>query len=81
MVVRRFLAVLSPACEYEETSLRGRISQEVFTAKGNVIRQAGWKEVYEAGYEDADEEEAEEIYIKQTLPEVHKGAETAGHAA
>jgi DNA topoisomerase III len=73
MVVRRFLAVLSPACEYEETSLKGRISQEVFTAKGNVIRQAGWKEVYEAGFEDTDEEEAEEIYITQTLPKVHKG--------
>ena len=73
MVVRRFLAVLSPACEYEETSLKGRIAQETFTARGNVIKQAGWKEIYEAGYEDTDEDEAEEAFIKQNLPEVHKG--------
>lgn len=73
MVVRRFLAVLSPACEYEETSLKGKIAQETFTARGNVIKQAGWKEIYETGYEDTDEDEAEEAFIKQNLPEVHKG--------
>ena len=32
MVVRRFLAVLSPACEYEETFLTGRIGSELFSA-------------------------------------------------
>ena len=32
MVVRRFLAVLSPACEYEETSLTGTIGSETFHA-------------------------------------------------
>src|SRR5699024_8395200 len=34
LVVRRFLAVLSPACEYEETSITGTIGAETFHAKG-----------------------------------------------
>ena len=73
MVVRRFLAVLSPACEYEETFLTGRIGSELFSAKGNIMKQPGWREVYETGYEDIDEEEAEDTLVKQTLPEVTKG--------
>ena len=50
LVVRRFLAVLSPACEYEETSISGTIGEERFSAKGNFIKSAGWREVYESGY-------------------------------
>lgn len=73
MVVRRFLAVLSPACEYEETFLTGHIGSELFSAKGNIMKQPGWREVYESGYEDIDEEEAEDTLVKQTLPEVTKG--------
>ena len=73
MVVRRFLAVLSPACEYEETFIKGQIGSELFTAKGNIIKHSGWREIYEAGYEDLDEEDADDSLIKQTLPEVEKG--------
>ncbi len=60
MVVRRFLAVLSPACEYEETSLAGTIGNETFRAKGNVIRNAGWKEMYETGWQDMEDEDTGE---------------------
>ena len=60
MVVRRFLAVLSPACEYEETSLTGTLGAEKFHAKGNVILKAGWREVYGTGWEDADDDADEE---------------------
>ncbi|GAA0806837.1 DNA topoisomerase III [Faecalicatena orotica] len=73
MVVRRFLAVLSPACEYEETVIKGTIGSETFTAKGNIIKQHGWREVYESGYEDPDDDDAEDSFVKQTLPEVKKG--------
>lgn len=73
MVVRRFLAVLSPACEYEETFIKSRIGTETFSAKGNIVKQPGWREIYEAGYEDMDEEEMADAFIKQTLPEVRKG--------
>lgn len=77
MVVRRFLAVLSPACEYEETSIKGKIGSEIFSAKGNIIKQQGWREVYEAGYEDMDDDENDDSFqdslSKQTLPDVKKG--------
>lgn len=73
MVVRRFLAVLSPACEYEETSIKGKLGGEVFSAKGNIVKQQGWKEIYETNYEDIDDEDTEETFVKQTLPDVKKG--------
>lgn len=60
MVVRRFLAVLSPACEYEETFIRGRLGTEIFSAKGNIVRQHGWREVCEADYEDIGSDTAKE---------------------
>ena len=64
LVVRRFLAVLSPACEYEETSLTGTAGGETFRAGGNVIREPGWREIYSgAGWEDelwAEEEDGNE---------------------
>lgn len=73
MAVRRFLAVLSPACEFEETFIKGKIASETFSAKGNIVKQQGWREVYEAGYEDMDEEDTEETFVRQTLPDVKKG--------
>ena len=57
LVVRRFLAVLSPACEYEEISLTGMIGNETFRAKGSQILKAGWREIYDADWEDFEDEE------------------------
>lgn len=64
MVVRRFLAVLSPACEYEETALTGMLGKESFHAKCTVITQPGWREIYEgdgtnAGYMYLEDEDYE----------------------
>ena len=57
LVIRRFLAVLSPACEYEEISLTGMIGNETFRAKGSQILKAGWREIYDADWEDFEDEE------------------------
>jgi len=46
LVVKRFLAVLSPACEYEQTSVSGKIQGETFEARGTVMVKAGWKDLY-----------------------------------
>lgn len=74
LVVRRFLAVLSPACEYEETSISGTIGEERFSAKGNFIKSAGWREVYESGYTDSEDEDEEQTTFSQiSLPDVQKG--------
>lgn len=74
LVVHRFLAVLSPACEYEETSISGTIGEERFSAKGNFIKSAGWREVYESGYTDGEDEDEEQTTFSQiSLPDVQKG--------
>lgn len=72
MVVRRFLAVLSPAYEYEETTLKAKIGAEIFTAKGTIMRKPGWKEVYETDYSES-EDDTEDLIGSQSLPDVKKG--------
>ncbi|MGI6448806.1 MAG: DNA topoisomerase III [Desulfitobacteriia bacterium] len=76
LIVKRFLAVLSPAFEYEQTTLLVEVKGEIFTARGKVVKEAGWRSIY--GVKDhsseADEEEAEPGEItSQQLPEVQKG--------
>ena len=73
MVIRRFLAVLSPACEYEETLIHGSINQETFCAKGSIIRSLGWREVYDGTFHD-DDTENENTIQQQTLPDIKEGA-------
>ncbi|MEK4031151.1 DNA topoisomerase III [Pseudobacillus sp. FSL P4-0506] len=64
LIVKRFLAVLLPPFEYEQTTVEAKIGSETFTAKGKVITSLGWKEVY--GKEEDDE---------TSLPSVKNGAE------
>lgn len=54
MVVKRFLAVLLPAFEYEQTSITASIGDETFKAKGKRIINMGWKAIYDNTYEDDD---------------------------
>lgn len=68
LVVRRFLAVLYPPFEYEQTSLKAEAGGEIFTAKGKIVKNPGWKAAYEEA--DGDEEEEEEF---QNLYEVKEG--------
>ena len=46
LVVKRFLAVLMPAYEYEQTTLITKINQESFKVSGKIEKKLGWKEVY-----------------------------------
>ncbi|OMP68072.1 DNA topoisomerase III [Domibacillus epiphyticus] len=64
LIVKRFLAVLMPPYEYEQTTVEAKIGSETFSVKGNVVKSAGWKEVY--GYDDDAE---------PSLPSVQKGVE------
>ncbi len=48
LVIRRFISVLYPAFEYEQTLLKADAGGELFTAKGKIIKSSGWKAVYEA---------------------------------
>ncbi len=54
MVVKRFLAVLLPAFEYEQTNITAKIAEETFKAKGKRILSMGWKAIYDNSFEDED---------------------------
>lgn len=67
MVVRRFLSVLYPPFEYEQTFMEAQAAGHTFAASGKTVIHSGWKEVYEGDYRD--EEEAEDQEMKdQSLP-------------
>ncbi|PGB08062.1 DNA topoisomerase III [Bacillus toyonensis] len=70
LVVKRFLAVLFPAFEYEQLTLRTKVDNETFIARGKTILHAGWKEVYENRFEDDD---ATDDVKEQILPRIEKG--------
>lgn len=76
LVVRRFLAVLYPAFEYEQTQMTFQIGSEKFLASGKMIKECGWKAVYEEE-EVEDETEAGELK-EQNLPEMKEGDTFAG---
>ena len=71
LVVRRFIAVLYPPCEYEQTTLKAGCAGEVFTAKGKIMKQPGWQEVYDEFQEESGEEDIRE----QSLPEIKEGSQ------
>jgi len=66
LVVKRFLAVLYPAYEYEQVLVEAKIGNQCFTTKGTVVKNLGWKEVYEN--QEVDDEEPLE-----SLPELNVG--------
>lgn len=66
LVVKRFVAVLSPAYQYEQTVVTTKIGDESFSAKGKRVISLGWKEVY-SDHVDEDSED------DQTLPAITEG--------
>ncbi|PAE41261.1 DNA topoisomerase III [Bacillus sp. 7884-1] len=70
LVVKRFLAVLFPAFEYEQLTVQAKIGDEKFIAKGKSVINAGWKEVYENRFDD---EESTDDIKEQLLPRLEKG--------
>ena len=66
LVVKRFLSVLLPAYEYEQTTVTVNIGGEIFTAKGNITKSKGWKKLYEKDNLKDDED-------SQELPILNKG--------
>lgn len=70
LVVKRFLAVLYPPFDYEQTTLTALIGTETFIARGKRVINLGWKEVY-SSYEEEDG--AKDDIAEQMLPAVNKG--------
>lgn len=71
LIVKRFIAVLSAAFEYEQTTVKLNINGESFNARGKIVKSWGWKSVYE-GFGRLEEDNEEEDN-NQSLPEVQKG--------
>ncbi|MBF8981926.1 DNA topoisomerase III [Lutibacter sp. B2] len=71
LVVKRFLAVLYPPFEYEQTTIKAKIGNEVFVAKGKIVINQGWKEVYQNNFDD--DENLNDPLSEQTLPDLNKG--------
>lgn len=70
LVIKRFLAVLYPPFEYEQTTIKARIDTEIFIAKGKRIIAPGWREIYT---HDIDEEDSDGEVKEQTLPIINEG--------
>lgn len=70
LVVRRFLAVLYPPAEFEQIGVKASVKGEHFAAKGETIREAGWRAVYDSDIEEEDEDDS---LKNQILPELKKG--------
>ena len=76
MVVRRFLSVLYPPYVYEQVTMKGEILGNSFIAVGKTVREPGWKEVYESGYEDEEDDLQDDeggFCREQKLPDRQKG--------
>jgi len=64
LVVKRFLEVLSPAFEYEQTTVKINVKGESFSAKGKIVKSKGWREI--SSSDDGEEKD-------QSLPPINKG--------
>ncbi|MDR2903456.1 MAG: DNA topoisomerase III [Clostridiales bacterium] len=74
LVVRRFLAVLYPPFEYEQTSMKVKIGSEFFIARGQVILSQGFKATQSrADAMDDLDQDAESDVRMQTLPKMTQG--------
>ena len=71
LVVKRFLAVLLPPFEYEQTTITGEIEKETFIARGKIIKSPGWRILYEQY--DTEEETDGSPVKDQILPSVSVG--------
>jgi len=74
LVVRRFLAVIYPPCEYEQIKLTGSCAGEKWTAGSRMMKEAGWQQVYESEWE---EEEDNPLMTVTSMPKLEKGRKDA----
>ena len=68
LVVRRFLAVLSDACEYEKTRIHAKCNHYDFYANGKVWKKLGWRELYQKQkYMEEENDDQDLPIIKKNL--------------
>ena len=76
LVVRRFIGVLYPPFEYEQTCMKASACKQTFAAKGKITLAAGWRQLYDTEI-ILEEEEANEagdfLSSEQPLPKLTPG--------
>ncbi|MBP3696793.1 MAG: DNA topoisomerase III [Clostridia bacterium] len=72
LVVRRFLAVLSAPFEYDEMQVKITVGKHNFYTKGQAVKSAGWKALYDSSLAD-DDDDGDDIR-SQSLPALSQGA-------
>ncbi len=72
LVVRRFLAVLSAPFEYDEMQVKITVGKHNFYTKGQAVKAAGWKALYDSSLAD-DDDDGDDIRA-QSLPALSQGA-------
>ena len=70
LVVRRFLAVLYPPCEYEQIKLTGSCAGEKWMAGSRMMKEAGWQQAYESEWEEEDDDS---LMTVTSMPKLEKG--------
>lgn len=76
LVVRRFIAVLSAPFEYDEVQVKITVGKYNFYTKGQSVKSAGWKALYDSSLAD-DDDDAEPDLASQRLPALSQGAAAA----
>ncbi len=76
LVVRRFIAVLSAPFEYDEVQVKITVGKYNFYTKGQSIKSAGWKALYDSSLAD-DDDDSEPDLAAQRLPALSQGAAVA----
>ena len=76
LVVRRFIAVLSATFEYDEVQVKITVGKYNFYTKGQSVKSAGWRAVYDSTLAD-DDDDAEPDLAAQRLPALSQGAAAA----
>jgi DNA topoisomerase-3 len=71
LIVKRFIAVLNPPYEYEQTTVKVRVNGELFNAKGKILKSKGWRAVYQGQVDNDEGSNNEED--DQSLPDVKRG--------
>ena len=71
LVVRRFLAVLSSPFEYDEMQVTVTIGKHKFYTKGQAVKSAGWKALYDSSLNDEDD--GDDDVVSQQLPALSQG--------
>lgn len=72
LVVRRFLAVLSSPFEYDEVQVKITVGKHCFYTKGQSVKSAGWKALYDSALSEEDDNEPD--MTAQALPPLSQGA-------